>query len=207
MILVLLALSSVMVSCASLKSMTGFGGGEQVAEAPQIVNPDASLSESDGPEVVSPMLSSSDTSYHPEQAQEAVSQPPVAEQEPAHVNQEVSNSWQGSEPGPAPEVHEPEVPRQYTLPEKKYGHKKAVVAKKSKGEMKKWAKNSKKSKKEIAREAAKSKKGKAVAKKSKVDCKKVAKQAKKAKKNEVAFCKAEKKKIGGKKGRAVASKY
>lgn len=174
MILALVVLSSMMVSCATLRSMPEFSDSTQAADAPPVVLPDPALNvPSEELAMASPAVGSSETSNSSEWAHQ--------ETEPIHLNQEATGDWQ--------------KPEQIRTAERK-SVKKTAIAKKSKTPAKKSA---------IV--VKKAKPSKAVAKKSKVDCKKIAKQVKKAKKTDVAFCKAEKKKLAGKKGRSVASKF
>lgn len=175
MTLALVVLSSVMVSCATLRSMPEFSDSTQAAEAPPVVIPDPALNvPSEEFAVASPTVESSETSNSSEWAHQEI--------EPANLSQEPTREWQ--------------KPKQIRTTEKKSSVKKAVIAKKAKSSTKKSAMTAKKAKP-----------SKTVAKKNKVDCKKIAKQVKKAKKTDVAFCKAEKKKLTGKKGRSVASKF
>lgn len=174
----LVALSSVIVSCASLQEI-GLADKEPLTEAPQVIIQDETMNVSSNEFEAAPAaIASSETSSHAEWAQETDS---------ATFSQEEPKIWQ-----------EPKIT---ALPAKKSVKKAAAKSVKKSA----VAKKEKDSKKKLVMSSKKDKQKKALTKKDKVDCKKIVKQAKKAKKTDIAYCKAEKKKLG-KKGRSVASK-
>ncbi|WP_413560282.1 hypothetical protein [Bdellovibrio sp. HCB209] len=192
-VLVLAALSSFMISCATMKSWMGSEEAPPTQEQPKVVDP-LDLNDADSAERVTPASGEGESQASAEApaAEEGAelsnhSDPYVAEaasdiaaqtQGPADnvagdsqnlpqkvVNEEMSHSMAPPEP---PQIYN--TASNYDAPPKKSKKAAAVAPKKNA-----------KGKKEVA-------------KKPKVDCKKVAKQGKKAKKPDVAFCKAEKKK-------------
>ncbi|MGE5086256.1 MAG: hypothetical protein ACM3MG_08140 [Bacillota bacterium] len=172
----LLALSSVMVSCASLQEI-GLADKEPLTEAPQIQDETMNIASNEidpAPQTITSTESSSSREW-------------VHETEPATFNLEEPKVWQ--------------EPKSTALP-RKTSVKKAVTKSVKKSAV---AKKGKDPKKKLVMSSKKDKQKKALTKKDKVDCKKIVKLAKKAKKTDIAYCKAEKKKLG-KKGRSVASK-
>ncbi|UYL07286.1 hypothetical protein B9G69_009535 [Bdellovibrio sp. SKB1291214] len=232
-VLVLAALSSLMISCASIKSM--FGSSEetpQTQEQPKPPDP-LDLPDEDSAERVAPAPSAEGQPAQAAAGNGAElsnhSDPAVAEaaSELAAQTQSPANNISGVNENLPPKVINEEMRQSYghveappiyntnsyaDAPAKK--SKKAAIEKKSKGkkevakkpkvDCKKVAKAGKKAKKTDVAYCKAEKKAQAAAKKPKVDCKKVAKAGKKAKKADVAFCKAEKKKKGSKS--RVASK-
>lgn len=188
-VLVLAALSSLMISCASIKSM--FGSSEeapQTQEQPKPPDP-LDLSDADSAERVAPAPSEEGQPAQASAGDGAElsnhSDPAVAEaaSDLAAQTQSPANNISGENQNLPPKVINEEMRQSYGQVEAPpiYNTNSYADA------------PPKKSKKSAAVEKKSPKGKKEVAKKPKVDCKKVAKAGKKAKKTDVAYCKAEKK--------------